>query len=129
MSIIPESHKDLLERPLFGHLATIRPAGGPQVNPMWFAWDGEFIRFTNTTTRYKYRNVTSDPHVAVSVNDPEQPYRYLEIRGKVVRIDEDSSGAYFLTLAERYGMQLDGPPPDAPDRVVYVVEPTAVSFQ
>ncbi|WP_030898393.1 PPOX class F420-dependent oxidoreductase [Streptomyces sp. NRRL F-5126] len=128
-SLVPDSHADLLERPLFGHLATIRAAGGVQVNPMWFSWDGVFVRFTNTTTRYKYRNVTADPRVAVSVNDPERPYRYLEVRGEVVRIDEDPSGAFFMTLAQRYGMELDGPPPDAPDRVVYVVKPTAVSFQ
>lgn len=130
MSLIPESHRDLLERPLFGHLATIRAAGdGPQVNPMWFCWDGEYIRFTNTTIRYKYKNITADPHVAVSVNDPEQPYRYLEIRGEVVRIDDDSSAEFFAQLAERYGMKLDGPPPDAEHRIVYVVKPTAVSYQ
>ncbi|MFF4957320.1 PPOX class F420-dependent oxidoreductase [Streptomyces sp. NPDC001222] len=129
MSLIPDSHRDLLERPLFGHLATIRRAGGPQVNPMWFSWDGEYIRFTNTTIRYKYKNITANPQVAVSVNDPEQPYRYLEIRGEVVRIDDDSSAEFFAQLAERYGMKLDGPPPDAEHRIVYVVKPTSVSYQ
>ncbi|MGW4019813.1 PPOX class F420-dependent oxidoreductase [Streptomyces sp. NPDC005009] len=129
MSLIPESHRDLLERPLFGHLATIRPAGGPQVNPMWFSWDGEYIRFTNTTVRYKYKNITANPMVAVSVSDPEQPYRYLEIRGEVVRIDDDSSAEFFAQLAERYGKKLDGPPADAEHRIVYVVKPTAISCQ
>ncbi|MDT0464333.1 PPOX class F420-dependent oxidoreductase [Streptomyces gibsoniae] len=129
MSLVPDSHRDLLERPLFGHLATIRRTGGPQVNPMWFSWDGEYIRFTNTTIRYKYKNITANPPVAVSVNDPEQPYRYLEIRGEVVRIDDDSSAEFFARLAERYGMKLDGPPPDAEHRIVYVVKPTSVSYQ
>ena len=55
-------------------LATIRPDGTPQVNPMWFSWDGEHVFFTNTKTRAKYRNVTKNPEVAFSVNDPEQPY-------------------------------------------------------
>ncbi|MFI1889379.1 PPOX class F420-dependent oxidoreductase [Streptomyces jumonjinensis] len=129
MSVIPTSHTDLLERPLFAHLGTVRPDGRPQVNPMWFSWDGEHLFFTNTKTRHKYRNVTAHPVVAVSINDPKNPYRYLEVRGTVERIDDDSSGAFFLTLAERYGMQFDGPPPDAEHRVVYVVRPTSVSHQ
>ncbi|MFI6445446.1 PPOX class F420-dependent oxidoreductase [Kitasatospora sp. NPDC050543] len=129
MSIIPEGYRDLLERPLFAHLATIRPDGLPQVNPMWFHWDGEFVRFTNTTTRYKYRNVTANPRVAFSVNDPDQPYRYLEVRGTVEWIDPDPTAAFFLALADRYGMRMDGPPADAEHRVIYVVRPTATSHQ
>ncbi len=129
MSVIPDSHRDLLERPLFGHPATIRPDGTPQVNPMWFLWDGEFLYFTNTTTRYKYRNVTANPSVSVSVNDPEQPYRYLEVRGTVERIDPDPKGEFFLKLADRYQLAFDGPPADAEHRVVYVIRPTGSSKQ
>jgi PPOX class probable F420-dependent enzyme len=129
MSVIPDDYRDLLERPLYAHLATIRPDGKPQVNPMWFAWDGEYLRFTNTSVRQKYKNVTANPDVAISVNDPDQPYRYLEVRGRVVRIDEDPEGEFFAELAERYGLKLDGPVGDAQYRVVYVVEPTAISKQ
>ncbi len=129
MSVIPASHRDLLERPLFAHLATIRPDGTPQVNPMWFSWDGEYVLFTNSTERQKYKNVIAHPDVAISINDPEQPYRYLEVRGTVERIDEDTNGTVFGALAERYGMILDGPPPDVQYRVVYVVKPTASSHQ
>jgi len=129
MSVVPDSHLDLLERPLFAHLATIRPDGTPQANPMWFAWDGEHVRFTNTRTRQKYRNVSSNPVVAISINDPDQPYRYLEIRGTVERIEDDSSGEFFLSLAKRYGQTLSGPPSDAADRVVYVVRPERTSSQ
>ncbi len=129
MPIVPASHRDLLERPLFAHLATVRPDGRPQVNPMWFHWDGEFLRFTNTTTRYKYRNVTANPQVAVSVNDPERPYRYLEIRGVVERIEPDVDAAFFMRLAERYQLPMDGLPGDAEHRVVYVIRPTATSSQ
>lgn len=128
-TLIPNSHRDLLERPLFAHLATIRPDGTPQVNPMWFSWDGELIYFTNTTVRQKYANVTAHPEVAFSVNDPEQPYRYLDIRGTVERIDDDSSGTVFGALADRYGLHIDGPPGDVAHRVVYVVRPTATSRQ
>lgn len=127
--MIPDSHIDLLTRPLFAHLATVRPDGMPQVNPMWFGWDGAHLRFTNTTTRRKHRNVTGDPRVAVSINDPDQPYRYLEIRGRVERIEPDPGAAFFAELAQRYSLPMDGPPGDAADRVVFVVRPEAVSYQ
>lgn len=127
--MIPASHRDLLTRPLFAHLATIRPDGTPQVNPMWFAWDGSLARFTNTTIRRKYRNITLNPHVAFSIHDPDQPYRYLEVRGRVAGIEPDPAARFFLSLADRYRLAVDGPPDDAPHRVVITVEPTAVSYQ
>jgi PPOX class probable F420-dependent enzyme len=127
--MIPDEYADLLTRPLFGHLATIRPDGTPQANPMWFSWDGEYLRFTNTTTRQKYRNVTAEPRIAMSVNDPDKPYRYLEVRGTVERIDPDPGAEFFAELAKRYGLALDGPPGDAEHRVVFVVRPDAVSYQ
>ena len=73
MVAIPEGYESLLERPLYGHLATVRPDGNPQVNPMWFAWDGELLRFTHTTKRQKYRNIAANPNVAMSIIDPGQP--------------------------------------------------------
>jgi PPOX class probable F420-dependent enzyme len=127
--MIPDEYADLLDRPLFGHLATVRPDGTPQVNPMWFSWDGTHLRFTNTTRRQKHRNVTAEPRIAMSVNDPDRPYRYLEVRGRVERIEPDPEAAFFAELAKRYGLELDGPPGDAADRVVFVVRPEAVSYQ
>ncbi|MFC4942104.1 PPOX class F420-dependent oxidoreductase [Pseudonocardia sp. GCM10023141] len=126
---IPEGYADLLERPLIAHLATVRADGAPQANPMWFGWDGEFVRFTNTRKRRKFQNVSTEPRVAVSINDPERPYRYLEVRGTVVRIEDDPEATFFMELAERYGLELDGPPADAPDRVIFVVRPEATSKQ
>jgi PPOX class probable F420-dependent enzyme len=127
-SVIPETHLDLLARPLIGHLATVRADGAPQVSPMWFAWDGTYLRFTHTSTRQKYRNVRADPRVAFSIDDPERPPRHLEIRGQVERIDPDPTAAFFGELADRYSMTFDGPPPDAPSRVVLVVRPESVSY-
>jgi PPOX class probable F420-dependent enzyme len=129
MSVIPDSHVDLLERPLFGHLGTVRSDGQPQVNPMWFSYDGEFLYFTNSTKRRKFQNLQADPRISLSINDPDQPYRYLEVRGVLERADPDTSGVFFAELAARYGMEIDGPPGDVEYRVVLVVRPTAVSFQ
>lgn len=129
MTLIPASHADLLARPLFGHLSTWRSDGWPQSNPMWFVWDGSLLRFTTTTTRRKHRNVRENPRVALSVNDPERPYRYLEVRGEVVRIEPDPAAEFFSQLARRYGYPANQLPADAPDRVVLLVEPRAVSYQ
>ena len=66
MTIVPEAMTDLLERPTIAHLATIRPDGKPQVNPMWFVWDGSVIRFTHTDERQKFKNLALNPAVAIS---------------------------------------------------------------
>jgi PPOX class probable F420-dependent enzyme len=129
MSLIPDTLSYLLERPLYGHLATIRPDNTAQANPMWFSWDGEFLKFTNTSVRQKYRNIQHNPSVAMSVVDPDKPYVYLEVRGVVERIEPDPEGAFFVELAERYGNESPQPPGDKQHRVIYYVRPTAVSTQ
>lgn len=126
---VPDGYEHLLDLPLYGHLATVRPDGTPQVNPMWFAWDGELLRFTHTTKRQKYRNISAQPAVAMSVSDPDNPYRYLEVRGVVEEIVPDPTGAFYLHLNDRYSGPLTEPPADAQDRVIVVVRPTGFSKQ
>jgi PPOX class probable F420-dependent enzyme len=129
MSEIPEGYEDLLVRPLFGDLATVRPDGDPAVTPMWFAWDGEVLKFTHTTRRAKMRNIEHNPHVALSIIDPDQPYRYLQVRGKVEGIEPDPTGAFYVELATRYGSEHPTPPPDSAERVIITVRPFAYSKQ
>jgi PPOX class probable F420-dependent enzyme len=102
MVAVPAGYDDLLERPLYGHLATTRPDGSVQVSPIWFDWDGELLRFAHTTKRQKYRNVQRNPRVAMSISDPDNPYRYLELRGWVGRIDPDPTATFFRKIAKRY---------------------------
>jgi PPOX class probable F420-dependent enzyme len=118
----PETHLDLLERPIFGHLSTVRPDGSPQSSVMWFEWDGSLIRFTHTRLRQKFRNLAVEPRIALSMHDPENPYRSLEVRGVVDSIVADPSSAFYSRIAERYGMGsvLD----DANVRVILAVRPT-----
>jgi PPOX class probable F420-dependent enzyme len=112
MVAVPPGYDDLLERPLYGHLATTRPDGSVQVSPIWFDWDGELLRFAHTTKRQKYRNVQRDPRVAMSISDPDNPYRYLEVRGDVERIEPDPAAAAQdrLVLIEAVVPQMDIPP-------------------
>jgi PPOX class probable F420-dependent enzyme len=123
---VPESHLDLLEQPLIAQVATVRVDGGPQNNPMWFGWDGERIRLTHTRTRQKFRNLQAEPRVALSITDPDDTQRYLEIRGVVEAVDDDVGGRFYRQLRERYGVDPDAPMPDADVRVVLVVRPTMV---
>ena len=96
--MIPESHKDLLEKPAFGNLGTLMKDGSPQVTPIWVDYDGKFVRFNSAKGRVKDKNVRRDPRVSISLQDPANPYRYLEVRGRVVEITEkgadDPSGEY-----------------------------------
>ena len=123
---IPDTHRDLLERPLMSHLATVSPAGRPQSNPMWFVWDGTHLRFTHTNTRRKFAQLQENPYVAVSIVDPDTPYRYIEVRGKVEDIRDDPTASLYVQLSERYGRG-SKPPPDAPTRVMLIVRPTHVT--
>jgi len=121
MAEVPEDHRDLLERPLVVSLATVRPDGGPQVNPMWFEWDGSVIRFTHTNERQKFYNIEAEPRVAIAIQDPDNPYRYLEVRGVVSDITGDPQGEFYRHLALRYDRDRGTPPRDAAHRVIVSV--------
>ena len=74
MTAVPAGYEDLLTRPLYGDLATVRPDGAPAVTPMWFAWDGELLRFTHTSKRQKVRDIEKQPRrIAFVVMDPVGP--------------------------------------------------------
>ncbi len=128
MSVIPGSHADLLEALTLANVATVGPDGEPQVNPVWFEWDGTHINFSQTTGRQKYRNVGREPRVAISIIDPDNQYRYLEVRGTVVAIDPDLENAFVNHLAKRY-MDIDVFPLHEPgdERVIIRVRPDSVS--
>lgn len=102
MSVVPEDLADILTKPAFAHVATLGPAGEPQSSPVWIDWDGEFLKFSQTTTRQKYRNVQRDPRIALSVIDPDNPYRYLEVRGRVDRVEDDPDKAFINAMAKKY---------------------------
>jgi PPOX class probable F420-dependent enzyme len=115
---IPDEYRDLVERPLFAALGTVRPDNTPQVNAMWFDTEGEFVTFTHTTYRAKYRNLQQNPAMSLLIVDPDNPQRYLELRGRLAKIQPDATGSYYVHLGRRYGNPDQQPPPDAKDRVI-----------
>ncbi|MDT0327047.1 PPOX class F420-dependent oxidoreductase [Nocardiopsis lambiniae] len=98
----PEHQQEILRKPVFAHVATIGPNGGPQVSPVWIDWDGEFLRFSQTTTRQKLANLSRDRRIAVSVLDPDDPYVYVEVRGEVEGIEDDVDKAFIDAMARKY---------------------------
>lgn len=125
---IPQRVRELLERPVLVNLATTRPDGAPQVNPMWFVWDGEFIWFTHTNYRQKYKNIAHEPRVSISIIDPDNMYGYVEIRGIVDHVDADPEAKLYQRLSERYDGTAETPA-DAAQRVAIAVRPTKIHQQ
>ena len=123
-TVIPDSHKDLLESTALAHVATIGPNGGPHVNPVWFGWDGDLISFSQTKSRQKLRNLQKDNRISLSIVDPVNPYRYLEVRGKAIEVIEDPDKAFIDSMAQKYLGQEKYPWSQPGDqRVIVVVEP------
>jgi PPOX class probable F420-dependent enzyme len=115
---LPDDLRDLVDRPLYASLGTVRPDNTVQVNPMWFDFDGEHIRFTHTTYRAKYRNLQRNPAMSLLITDPNDPMRYLELRGELAKVEPDPTGRFYVHLGRRYGNPDQQSPPDAPRRVV-----------
>jgi PPOX class probable F420-dependent enzyme len=123
---IPMAFRDLLDRPLLACLATVRPDGTPQVSPMWFRWDGDTLQFSSTTKRQKHANILRKRDVAAVIADPAA-LRHIELRGPIESIVPDVDGAFWLSLASRYGDDAHGPPPDVHDRVTYHLRPIRIA--
>jgi len=125
---IPASHWDLLERPVVAVLATIMPDGSPQASPVWVDYKDGHLRVNSARGRQKDRNMRARSSVSLVLVDPDNPYRYMEVRGRVVEITEEGAREHIDALAQRY----TGQPrftPKSPDevRVMYIIEPTRVS--
>ena len=128
-SVIPESHANLLraETKAFASLALVTSRGEPQVTPMWFDYDGTHIIFNTARGRVKDRILARHPAVALVVVDPANPYRYMQIRGKVVEEDESGGFAQICELSQKYHGHRNYPKREGEVRVTYRVVPENVS--
>ena len=128
MSVIPEHSLDILQSQALAHVATIGATGEPRVSPVWFAWDGEHVLLSVTKDKQRYRNLLREPRVALSIVDPTNPYRSLEIRGKVIELREDLDGSFAQTLSQKYLKRARNADEIQPgeERVVVVIRPERV---
>jgi PPOX class probable F420-dependent enzyme len=121
--------KDLLgDKKAFAHIATLMPDGSPQVTPVWFDYDRGTIRVNSAKGRVKVTNMQKGAPVAIAIMDPENPYRYVQIRGKVKRVTEEGADRHIDSLAKKY-LGKDKYPFAKPGevRVLFEIEPTSVS--
>jgi PPOX class probable F420-dependent enzyme len=127
MTEIPEDFRDLLTKRAFAHLATIMPDGTPQVTPVWFDSDDRHLIINSAKGRAKDKNLRRDPRVALSIMDPENPYRYLQVRGRVVEITEEGAAQHIDKMAKKY-LGVDKYPGGQPGevRVLYKIVPERV---
>ena len=127
--VIPAQYLPLLEQPNYGSLGTIRPDDTVQVNPMWFLYDGQTLRFTHTTKRAKYRNLMHNPSMSLAIINSENKFQYLEVRGRLLEVIPDPDGDFYVTLGKRYGNPEQTPPKDSPDRVILVMSIESTTTQ
>ena len=127
---LTEAQKKLLEGKNFVSVATINKDGSPQVSPVWADFDGKYVVLNSEEKRRKVRNLKRDPRVALSVYDQENPYNYIEIRGRVVEITTKGAFEHIDKLAKKYIGQ-DKYPWNKPEdvRVIIKVEPEHVAGQ
>jgi PPOX class probable F420-dependent enzyme len=125
MERIPESYEDILQKKSFAHVATVNSRGKPQVTPVWIDYDGEYILMNSAKGRKKDRNLRDIPQVALSIQDPDNAYRYLGIQGVVDEITEDGAEAHIHKLSHKYHGR-DYPLRAGEKRVIYKIRPTNV---
>jgi PPOX class probable F420-dependent enzyme len=101
-ALIPEKFLDLFQKKAFANLATLMPDGSPQVTPVWVDYDGSHVLVNSARGRQKEKNMQRNAKVALSILDPDNPYRYLEIRGKVEAITEQGADAHIDKMAKKY---------------------------
>jgi PPOX class probable F420-dependent enzyme len=129
MASIPDNYLDLLqEKKAFANLATVRADGSPQVTPVWVDYNGGLIRFNTAKGRVKARILKPGSPVALAIMDPDNPYRYIQVRGRVRRVLEQGADAHIDSLAKKY-LGKDKYPFRQPGevRLTYEIEPLSAS--
>ena len=123
MTAIPERFLDLFNKKAFASLATLMPDGTPQVTPVWCDYDGKNVIINSAKGRQKDRNLRREPHVSLAIIDPENPYRYVELRGHVAEITEQGAADHIDRMARKY-LGVDKYPYAQPGevRVLYKIE-------
>ncbi|HEV8253657.1 MAG TPA: PPOX class F420-dependent oxidoreductase [Vicinamibacteria bacterium] len=125
---IPEKYRDLFQKPAFGVLATLMPDGQPQVTPVWVDWQDGHVIVNSAKGRQKDKNIERDRRVTVTLIDPANPYRYVEIRGRVDEITEKDADTHIDKMAKKYLGKDTYPFRQAGEvRVMYKIAPQHVS--
>ena len=96
------TYLDLFTKKSYANIATLMKDGSPQVTPVWVDYDGEFILINTAEGRQKMKNIMRDPRIALSIQDPDDPYRKLIVRGRVIEETEQGADEHIDKLAKKY---------------------------
>ena len=124
---IPEQFLDLFKKKAFAQLATLMPDGSPQVTPVWVDYDGRYLIVNSARGRQKDRNIARDQRVALAISDPDNPYRVLKVRGRVVEITEEGAREGIDRLSIKYTGEKYKHLQPGEVRVIYRIEPLFIS--
>jgi PPOX class probable F420-dependent enzyme len=103
MAELSEKARKLFEDPNLLFVATINPDGSPQVTPVWTHLDNGHITFNTAVGRVKERNLRRDPRVGLSITARDDPFKKVDIVGRVVEfIEGDTAYAQIDDLSEKY---------------------------
>lgn len=125
---IKDDVQALLEQPVLYNLATVNPNGTIQVNPVWGELHEGMIRLNTAVGRRKHRNLAArGDKVTIMVQDPSDPLRYVEIRGKVAEMTEENGDEIIDRLAKKYlGVDVYPHHRDDETRITVLIEPTKI---
>lgn len=132
VALVPESHQDLLERRVFVVATTLMPDGTPQSSVIWWDYDGDYIRMNTATGRQKEKNLLDNPKITLVALDPDNGYRYIEIRGVVESVTEEGGREHIEKLSWKYENQKyyggfnTWANPDDETRLIVNIRPTRV---
>jgi PPOX class probable F420-dependent enzyme len=126
--VIPQQYLDLFQKKAFAHLVTLMPDGSPQTTPVWCDFDGTHVLINTAAGRQKDKNLQRDGRVALSMTDPDNPYRYLEVRGRVAERTSKGAEEHIDKMAKKY-MGQDKYPYRQPgdQRVIFKITPEHVT--
>ena len=102
MAAFPDKYLDLFQKKSFGSLTTLMPDGQPQTTPVWVDYVNGEVWVNSALGRQKDRNVRRDPRVAIAIIDADNPYRYVEVRGRVTGITEQGADEHIDRMAKKY---------------------------
>jgi PPOX class probable F420-dependent enzyme len=129
MTSIPPEYRDLFEKRSFAFVGTVLPDGAPHVTPTWVDFDGEHVLVNTVRDNRKDKNLRKDPRITLAIADPDNPYRYLSVRGEVVERREEGAREHLDSLAKRYTGEASYPGPSGQQRVILVVRADDISGQ
>lgn len=128
MKPLPEHIKELVDGPVFAHVATVGPAGHPQNTVMWIDRDGDLLVLNTAAGRAKWHNLRNDPRVGISISPTDKPYLNYSLKGRVVEMRTSDGDEVIDRLAHKY-LGVDEYPYRRPDetRVTILVEVLSVA--